>query len=371
LKRGVRGMSSPPLVSVVMAVCDGEEYITEALNSILDQSFRDFEFIIINDGSIDNTTGILQQYAQLDGRLCVFHQENRGLIAALNRGCRLARGKYIARMDADDITVPDRFETQVDFLDRHPIVAVLGGAIKLINAKGASIGERRYPVDDRQIKEALHRTNCFCHSAIMMRKDAFDATEGYRRPFLHAEEYDLWLRMAERVELANLPDVLVYYRIHARQVTVRNLRRQVLSALAAQAAARIRRETGQEPSLPADGVNAHSLVNLAVSRTRVTDELINGYLGWADLMSAAGEYGGAEKLLREALVLSRAKVIRGRIADIHVDCARGQYLERNPTGALISLVKAAALRPTLAPSFIRYAWRAFRSFGSQSRPPEV
>jgi hypothetical protein len=88
-------------------------------------------------------------------------------------------------------------------------------------------------------------------------------------------------------------------------------------------------------------------------------------------MRAAGEYGGAEKLLREALVLSDAKGIRGRIADIHVDCARGQYLERKWTGASISLARAAALRPTLAPSFIRYAWRAFRRFGSQSRYPEV
>ncbi|OFW64939.1 MAG: hypothetical protein A2Y74_00405 [Actinobacteria bacterium RBG_13_63_9] len=364
-------MSSPPLVSVVMAVCDGEKYIKEALNSILGQSFRDFEFIIINDGSIDNTTGILQQYAQRDERLVVFHQENRGLIAALNRGCRLARGKYIARMDADDIAFPDRFERLVDFLDRHPAVAVLGGAIKLINAKGASIGERRYPVDDRQIKEALHRTNCFCHSTIMMRKDAFDATAGYRRPFLHAEEYDLWLRMAQRYELANLPDALLYYRIHARQVTVRNLRGQVLSSLAAQAAARIRRDTGQDPPLAADGTSADSLVNLGVSRRRVTDELIKGYLGWADLMRAAGEYGDAEKLLREALVLSHAKGIRSRIADIHVDCARGQYLGRKWTSASISLAKAAVLRPTLAPSFIRYAWRAFRRFGSQSRYPEV
>ena len=366
----MRGMSSPPLVSVVMAVFDGEQYVKEALDSILGQSFRDFEFIIINDGSIDNTTGILQQYAQLDERLRVFHQENRGLIAALNRGCRLARGKYIARMDADDIAFPERFERQVDFLDRHPTVAVLGGAIKLINAKGASIGEWRNPVDDRQIKEALHRTNCFCHSTIMMRKDAFDATEGYRRPFLHAEDYDLWLRMAEHFELANLPDALLYYRVHARQVSARNIRQQVLSALAAEAAARIRRDTGQDPSLAMDGVNADSLVELAVSRDRVAEELITQHLSWAGQMREDGEYRLAEQLLREALVLSHAEATRGWIADIHVEFAKCQYRRRNPTGAVISLAKAAALRPTLAPKLIRYAWRTFREFGSRSRPPE-
>ncbi len=360
-------MSFAPLVSVVMAVCDGEKYVEEALKSILGQSFRNFEFIIINDGSTDNTTQILQQYIRLDQRLRVLHQGNRGLIAALNSGCRLARGRYLARMDADDVAFPDRFERQVDFLKRHPAVAVLGGAIELINGKGAPIRGVRFPVEDRQIKEALSRGNCLAQPSIMMRKDAFDSTGGYRLPFLHAEDYDLWLRMADRYELANLPEVVLYYRIHARQVSARNLRQQALSALAAQAAARIRRDTGQDPHLAPDCVSADSLADLAVSRDRVTNELIARYLEWASLMIAAGEYGYARNLLRETLFLSRAKAIRGRIAEIHVACARGQYLERNPTGALISLTKAAALRPTLAPSFIRYAWRAFHKFDFRVR----
>ena len=363
-------MPSPLLVSVVMAVFDGERYIREAIDSILGQSFRDFEFIIINDGSTDNTAGILQQYAQLDERLLVFQQENRGLIAALNRGCGQARGKYIARLDADDVSVPDRFEKQVDFLDRHPAVAVLGGAIKLINPKGALIGEWRYPVDDRQIKEELLRTNCLCHPAIMMRKDAFDATEGYRRPFRHAEDYDLWLRMAERFELANLPDILLYYRVHAGQVSPKNLSQQVFSALAAEAAARIRRDTGQDPSLPLDGVNSDSLVSLAVSRDRLTQALITRHLSWAGQMREIGEYRLAEKLLRKALVLSRTEATRDWLADIHVEFARCQYLRRSPVGALISLAKAAAIHPTLAPRFLRYAWLAVRRFGSQSPHPE-
>jgi tetratricopeptide (TPR) repeat protein len=249
-------------------------------------------------------------------------------------------------------------------------VAVLGGALKLINPKGTSFYEWRCPLEDRQIKEELQRGNCMRHSAIMMRKDAFDATEGYRRSFLHAEDYDLWLRMAERFEMANLPDVLVYCRIHAHQVSATNLRQQAFSSMAAQAAARIRRDTGQDPSLPVDGVNADSLVNLGVRGDRVTHELIRRYLLWAGQMIEIGEYGLAEKLLREALVLSPAAATRGQIADIHVELARCQYLRRNPTGALISLAKAAALHPPLARRFIRYAWLAFRRFGSQSRHAE-
>ncbi|HXZ45064.1 MAG TPA: glycosyltransferase [archaeon] len=364
-------MSLPPLISVVMAALDGEKYLEEALGSILGQSFRDFEFIIINDGSTDNTASILQRYADLDARLRPFHQRNRGVTAALNMGCRVARGKYIARMDADDIACPDRFERQVDFLERHPAVAVLGGAIELINGKGAPIRRVRFPVEDRQIKEILPPGNCFSHPSIMMRKDAFDAMGGYRMPFLHAEEYDLWLRMAECYDLANLPDVLLYYRIHARQVTARHLRQQVVSDLAAKATARIRRATGQDPPLPAPGVNADSLATLAVSRDRLTDTLIDRYLGYADLMAAAGEYAAAAQLLRESLTVSRTKAARGRIAEIHVECARGQYQDRNPTGALLSLARAAAVRPTLAPTFIRYAWRAFRKFGARAVHPAV
>ncbi len=354
-----------------MAVCDGEEYIEEALDSILGQCFQNCECIVINDGSVDGTTRILQRYAQLDQRLRVFHQANRGLIAALNKGCRLARGKYIARMDADDVSVPGRFAMQVDFLDRHPTVAVLGGAIKLISAKGAFIGERHYPVDDRQIKKALREDDCLAHPTVMMRKDAFDATEGYRRPFLHAEDYDLWLRMAERFEFANLSAVLLYYRLHARQVSTQHIRQQVLSAIAAQATAQIRRETGQDPPLPPDGVNADSLVSLAVRRDRITETLIREHVYWAGAMRSTGEYELAETLLRDALALSHMEATTRWLADIHVEFAKCQYLQGHPPRALISLARAAALRPRAAPSFIRYLWLAFRRQGSQLHRREV
>ncbi len=365
-------MLSPPLVSVVMAVCNGEEYVGEALDSILGQSFQDFECIVINDGSVDNTAGILQENARLDQRLFVFHQENQGLIAALNRGCRLARGKYIARMDADDVSAPDRFAMQVDFLDRHSMVAALGGAIKLINAKSELIGEHHYPLDDRQIKEALGENNCsLAHPTVMMRKCAFDTTGGYRRSFLHAEDYDLWLRMAERFEFANLPDVLLYYRIHARQISTQHIRQQVLSTVAARAAARIRRETGQDPVLPPDGVNADALANLAVTRKGVVTELIRRHLLLASSMRVVGEYGLAEKFLRDALVLSHAEATTDLRHDIHVEFAKCQFLQRNPTRALISLFKAVALRPAAASSIIRYGRLAFRGWQIQTHHREL
>ncbi len=355
-----------------MAVYNGQEYIGDALDSILKQSFRDFEFIVVNDGSLDGTARILQRYAQLDERLLVLHQENHGVIAALNRGCRLARGTYIARMDADDVSVPGRFEMQVDFLDRHPTVAVVGGAIRFINTTGDVIGERRYPLEDRQIKKALRENNCcLMHPAIMMRKNAFDTTGGYRSSFVHAEDNDLFLRLADRGEMANLSDVLLYYRLHARQVSTRHIRQQVLSGLAAEAVARIRRETGQEPTLPPDGVTAESLVSLAVGRDCATETLIRRYVAWAGSMRAAGELGVAEQLLREALVLSHAEASLGWLPEIHVEFAKCQYLQGHPPRALLSLARATALRPRAAPSFIRYVWLAFRRQGSQLHRREV
>jgi hypothetical protein len=358
-------MAAPPLVSVVVAVFDGDKYIADALDSVLGQSFGDFECIVINDGSTDNTAGILQDYAQRDDRLVVVHQENRGLVAALNRGCQGVRGQYIARLDADDISVPDRFAKQVDFLARHPAVAVLGGALKLITPTGVSFYEWQCPLDDRQIKDALQRGNCMRHSAIMMRKDAFEATGGYRRAFLHAEDYDLWLRMAERFKMANLPDVLVRCRVHPHQVSATHLRQQTLSSLAAQAAARIRRETGQDPPLPVEGVNADALASLGVSGDRVTQELIRRHLLWAGDMMEIGAYGPAEDLLHDALGLCPAAAAHARIVEIHVALARCQYLRRNPAGAVRSLARAVALRPTLAPSVLRYAWLALCRFGSR------
>lgn len=123
---------SLPLISVVMAVYNGADYLVPAIDSILQQTYSHFEFIIINDGSTDDTTKILQHYEQLDERIKVYAQANQGLPISLNRGIRLARGKYIARMDADDISLPERFAKQVEFMESHPEVGVCGTQIKMI-----------------------------------------------------------------------------------------------------------------------------------------------------------------------------------------------------------------------------------------------
>jgi hypothetical protein len=138
LRRSANLPMTNPTVSVVMSVFNGEPYLHEALESILNQTFRDFEFIIINDGSTDGSATVLESYRKSDSRLRVYHQENRGVGESLNRGCGLAQGKYIARMDADDIATSGRLMRQVEFMEGHPEVDVVGGAVEFIDATGKS-----------------------------------------------------------------------------------------------------------------------------------------------------------------------------------------------------------------------------------------
>ena len=236
-----------PIVSVVMCVFNGELFVGEAVESILGQSFNEFEFIIINDGSTDSTDSILDYYQRKDPRIIICHQENRGLVDSLNRGCSLSRGKYIARMDADDIAINNRLLWQVDFLDEHPEVGVIGGAIEVINTVGQSLVTHRYPVKDSEIKKGLIHGDCpLVHPTVLMRKAVFTEVGGYRKVFVDAEDFDLWLRVAERWKLANLKQVVLKYRRHPDQVSVKKFKRQALSNLAARAAALSRKNVNAD-----------------------------------------------------------------------------------------------------------------------------
>lgn len=223
-----------PTVSVVMSVFNNEQFLADAVESILNQSFSDFEFIVINDGSTDGSRDVLESYQERDSRIQSHNQGNLGLIASLNKGCSLARGKYIARMDGDDIAVRDRFRWQVDFLDHHPSVGILGGALENIDVSGRVFRTCLYPLDDKAIRLAMNRLEAsFCHPATMMRRDAYIAVGGYRSAFVAAEDFDLWLRMGKHSQLANLEAVILRYRIHSSQISRQMLIQQGLTMLGA------------------------------------------------------------------------------------------------------------------------------------------
>ena len=222
-------MKPAPRVSFLMAVYDGEMYLDEAIQSVLNQTFTDFEFIVINDGSIDETSQIIERYRRLDGRIRAYEQPNRGLVAALNRGLELARGEYVARMDADDISVTERTATQVAFMDAHPEVGICGSWIETFGSGGAVV--RRYPADDATIRSWLLFESVLAHPSIMMRRELLVKTGlSYDAGSAHAEDYDLWVRAARHMALANIPEVLLRYRLHSQQVVQKHEAEKLASA---------------------------------------------------------------------------------------------------------------------------------------------
>jgi hypothetical protein len=342
-------VADKPLVSVVMSVFNGERFLRGAVESILNQTFRDFEFIIIDDGSTDATPYLLDRYAASDSRMRVFHQENRGLIQSLNRGCGLAQGKYIVRMDADDVAMPDRIVRQIDFLEKNPEVALLGGAIEGIDSRGRSLFVDRPALEDKKIRDGLY-SNSFplCHPAVVFRKEAFQAVQGYRSQFLHAEDIDLWLRILERWKAANLPDVVVRKRYHSDQVSGGKRRQQVVSVLGARAAALARRRDGIDPTCQVPLVSEKVLKELGVGADVLHQRLLSAYSYWIGIMLAARQHATALRLVNELNELSASeKTKRSTLSKAWLAAARTHYRQGRLFPALASLGRGVLARPVI------------------------
>jgi glycosyltransferase involved in cell wall biosynthesis len=197
-----------------MPVYNAAPYLAEATESILNQTFRDFEFIIVNDGSTDDTAVILAQYANSDARVKVYHQKNEGTIAARNRGCRLARGKYIAVMDADDISLPRRFERQLGYLEKHPEVGILGTWLCTVDDETGVVTDSWCPsTNPKMLKWTNFFGVCVAQGTVLMRRNIIQEIGFYRADALHSEDSDLWLRAAATTVFGNVPEILYKYRI--------------------------------------------------------------------------------------------------------------------------------------------------------------
>lgn len=204
-----------PIVSVIMPVYNCELYIREAVESILYQTYTDFEFIIIDDASRDDTVSIIKTYN--DPRVQLIEKPfNSGYTNSLNLGLQVAKGKYIARMDGDDISFPERFARQIDFLEANPEVNLCGTSYRIIGSN-RSIA---LPEGHDAIKIALLKGNCIAHPSVMMRKQSLDSfSVVYDVSKEPAEDYDLWVRMVMKGKLHNLQEVLLDYRTHSSQVS--------------------------------------------------------------------------------------------------------------------------------------------------------
>ncbi len=211
---------STPRVSVLCSVHNGEAYLEESLQSILDQTFEDFELLVMDDGSSDSTPTLLEKMVKADPRIQILRQETQGLTRTLNTLLEKARGEYVARQDDDDISWPERLERQVRFLDENPRCVAVGSRYVSIDEKGRRIARSRVPVSDAAIKRALVTHNVIAHSSAMYRREEVLAEGGYDTTYRTAQDYDLWCRLALTHELANLKTPLLSRRRHPGRIGV-------------------------------------------------------------------------------------------------------------------------------------------------------
>ncbi len=244
-------MADPAALTVAMSVYNGERFLGAAIESVLGQSFADFEFLILDDGSSDATAEILKCYERTDPRIRPIIRENRGLVASLNEMIGKARAPIIARMDADDICRPHRFERQLAFLSDHPDHGVVGSWSEDMGEHGEPMfrtGADHPLTHDEVLATIAEGQQVICHPAAMYRRDVVRAVGGYHAAFRHCEDYDLWLRLASVTKLANIPERLLRYRRYDGQVSARHSTEQQYGTAIAQLAWEERQAGRSDPT---------------------------------------------------------------------------------------------------------------------------
>jgi glycosyltransferase involved in cell wall biosynthesis len=225
-----------PAISCLLPVYNSEKYLKESIQSILEQTVWNFELIVINDGSTDSSLAIIEEMRLYDDRIKVINQENKGIVAALNRGLAASRALFIARMDGDDIAAPDRFKIQYEFLRRNPDVVVVGGLARGID----SLGHQSYSASTGN-RHRVTKLLCFppkvvtvVHPLAMLRAEAIKSIGGYSARFPHAEDYDMLMRISEVGRIAHVEEVILDYRLHGNNVSIAKLALQERSAALAE-----------------------------------------------------------------------------------------------------------------------------------------
>ncbi len=247
-KRSSFDVQMSPDISVALPVYNGSRWLTEAIESVFRQTYHDFELLVVDDGSTDDTPRLLDVYTNRDKRIRVLRQNHSGLVTALNRCVAEARGSFFARLDADDRLASRRLEAQIRFLRSNADFGLVGSWAHKIDANGRLLGKITPATSPELLSQQLMRVNPFLHSSIMMRTELVRRLGGYRSAFEAAEDYDLWLRVAEVSKVTNLPELLVEYRWHGEGVSHRKIIRASFSSRLAQRSAYARRHLSYDPA---------------------------------------------------------------------------------------------------------------------------
>lgn len=343
----MRDHNAKPRISVTMAICNIERFLAEAIESVLVQTFRDFELIIVDFGSTDSSRSIVASYASKDDRIRTIDAADCDLVRARNVACSYARGELIAVMDADDVCLPMRFEREIEVFEGNHNIGMVGSATQWIDASGEKLGVQYVPETDDEIRATLPIRCPFWHPTVMVRTSILKSVGWYRSPFVYAHDYDMELRIAEHCRCENLAEVLVNYRVHSSQVTLKKREQQTICKLAAQASARRRAAGRDDPLNNAQEITPGLLAELGVSDRELQNTLVSDGRNWIRAMIAAGEDTAALGAAAEIVKSAPAGVERWQIADLLLTIAKLHWKGGNVMKSAAAASRAIARRPVI------------------------
>ena len=288
---------------MLMSVYNGEMYLREAIDSILNQTFTDFEFLIVNDGSTDGTAEILQSYD--DPRIKIVNNEqNIGLTKSLNKGLGMAKGEYIARMDADDVSMPERLEKEVTSLDQNRNVGLVGTHYLMINENGKELHTIKGWTESGKLTEKLLEGNPFGHGSVMFSAECIEKVGLYREEFKFAQDYDFWLRISDVCDVANISELLYKWRFNSKSISVTRKNQQDKYSLLAIELAKERRQFGKDrlQTSEREGIDALLEDSLLKSKALSRKETAQSYYFWGVILLGGNDYRGALKLLLQSFI---------------------------------------------------------------------
>lgn len=338
-KKPNRPKKSGPSLTVLFPVYNAERWLFFSLDSMLSQSWSDFELLCLDDGSTDGSLVILQGYAERDDRIRVFAFEHIGLVNILNKGLCLASSPLIARMDADDIAHPNRFEKQIQRMKQQPALVALGSAMDCIDENGRLLKRHSPPIGNEKVMEMMLWQTALAHPTVIMRKEAVLQVGGYRNCCAHAEDYDLWLRLSALGKMDNLGDSLLQYRIHPQSTSSRHTLEQRNSMLFAQVCHFFRMKGLAEPA-PSNLNEYFPLLGSQV-KAEIESRMLQVR---AELLGDGDECPENGRLLENIRKVPQNSIIKQGICLYYLKCAY-RYLRINPFHGIAYLVKAVAFYP--------------------------